>query len=156
MDSCKKRNRVHSNHYGNYQPNYCDESSPRESFDGNYARSLKSNSESPNSHRPNVQSTFECKVCLNTYQSNKDLYAHLHAAQHLRPLSRLNVPEDEETFPYRKRKFHGISCKVCFYEFDTQNELKRHLSESGHHWTSKRAKQISNLDRSACNNRITL
>ncbi|XP_046645119.1 uncharacterized protein LOC124335730 isoform X4 [Daphnia pulicaria] len=149
MDSYKRRNRGPSNHYSKYQPNYCDESSPRESFDGNYARSSKSNSESPNSHRTSAQSTFECRVCLNTYQSNRELYAHLHAAQHLRPLSRLNVPEDEETFPNRKRKHHGIFCKVCFHEFDTHNELKKHLTESGHHWSAKRVKHMSSHDKTA-------
>jgi hypothetical protein len=90
-------------------------------------------------------------VCLNTYQSNRELYAHLHAAQHLRPLSRLNVPEDEETFPNRKRKHHGIFCKVCFHEFDTHNELKKHLTESGHHWSAKRVKHMSSHDKTACN-----
>jgi|LakMenEpi03Aug12_release.lakeMendotaPanAssembly.Ray.scaffolds.fasta_scaffold345388_2 hypothetical protein len=156
MDSYNKINRGHNNQHSNHQLNYCDESSPRESFDGNYTKSSKSNSESPNSRRRIAQSTFECRVCLNTYQSNKELHAHLHTAQHLRPLSRLSLPEDEEKIPYRKRKFHGISCKVCFHEFDTQNELKRHLLEANHHWTTKRAKQMSNHDKSSCNNTITI
>ena len=150
MDSYKKRNRRHSNHYSNYQPSYCDDKhSPRESFDSNYARSSKSNSESPNSHRPIAQTTFECRVCLNTYESSKDLYAHLLAAQHYRPLSRL--PEEEEKFPYRKRKFQGYYCKVCFHEFDTHNELKQHLSDSRHHRIASRGRPMSNQDKSACN-----
>ncbi|KZS02629.1 Uncharacterized protein APZ42_000256, partial [Daphnia magna] len=76
-----------------------------------------------------AQLTFECRVCLNTYQSKRELNSHLHAAQHLRSLSRATLPENDQHFPSRKRVFLGFSCKVCSHQFETHSELRKHLSD---------------------------
>ncbi|KAK4025443.1 hypothetical protein OUZ56_014512 [Daphnia magna] len=96
-----------------------------------------------------AQLTFECRVCLNTYQSKRELNSHLHAAQHLRSLSRATLPENDQHFPSRKRVFLGFSCKVCSHQFETHSELRKHLSDFDHHWTPKRSREMSNQDRNS-------
>uniref|UniRef100_A0A0P5J8D4 C2H2-type domain-containing protein n=3 Tax=Daphnia magna TaxID=35525 RepID=A0A0P5J8D4_9CRUS len=149
MDSYQKKNRGHNNHHSNYHSNYRDHSSNRDSFDGSYGGSSRSDSVSPNSHRKTAQLTFECRVCLNTYQSKRELNSHLHAAQHLRSLSRATLPENDQHFPSRKRVFLGFSCKVCSHQFETHSELRKHLSDFDHHWTPKRSREMSNQDRNS-------
>ena len=133
MDTFKETSRRRSRHYSDYKPN----------------NDLPRGSESPKSVRR--YSTFECKVCLNTYPSNKELYLHLHSAQHLRPLSRIKAAEVAEHVSSRKRKFDGFLCKVCDEEFSTHGALKTHLNKAGHHWSTKREKYSSEQDKSSCN-----
>ncbi|XP_057369074.1 uncharacterized protein LOC130690111 [Daphnia carinata] len=148
MDSYQKKNRGHNNHYS-YHSNYRDHSTRRDSFDGSYGESSRSDSVSPNSQRKTTQLTFECRVCLNTYQSKRELNTHLHAAQHLRSLSRANLHENDQHLSSRKRIFSGFSCKVCSHQFETHCELRKHISDLNHHWTPKRSREMSNQDRNS-------
>lgn len=151
MDNYRERSRRHSQ-YSDFEPN---NDSTRENFGSHQARSSKSNSGSPKSHRHTAQSiSFECKVCLNTYKNNKELYHHLHAAQHLRPLSRLKTAEETESYQSRKRKFYGFTCKVCDAEFSSHSALKTHINVAGHHWSEKRARHLSKHQNDSCNENI--
>lgn len=103
----------------------------------------KSNSTLSQSSKSSSQSSFECRVCLNTYSTRKDLQNHLHAAQHLRPLSRGSIDTVEESSYLTKAKRkeqNGFTCKVCFTEFASHKEMKAHINEVGHHFSAKRHK----------------
>ncbi|KAI9558548.1 hypothetical protein GHT06_015336 [Daphnia sinensis] len=62
MDSYQKKNRGHNNHHSNYHSNYRDHSANRESFDGSYGGSSRSDSTLIIIGQPNDQEKCQTKT----------------------------------------------------------------------------------------------
>lgn len=142
MDSYTERNnRGHSHHYMNKQSYYLQEASPQEFPPSSNKKSSTYKSVLPDSSgwQTIKHKSFECRVCLNTYSSKRDLRSHLTTEQHLRPSSKHEANEVVNN-RNRKRKSGEFVCKMCFDGFSTFRELDDHIKEVGHFWSAKRAR----------------